>query len=204
MGLPPAPSFDHVLSGHETAHLTPGETPKIQALSTDPRPDLQQTFTALDSGSQDDLTTGRWLHAGRTRAEAGFDDPSLGWIGVRAELTSSGVHASVVPGSAEAAQSLGAHLSGLSLFLSEHRAPVEALTMTAPELLGNQSMLQGGQGEKHGGEGGASRGETFPRQRRDNDGAPGVQSEPRISANATTIAGPRMVSRRNGSISLIA
>jgi hypothetical protein len=48
-------------------------------------------------------------------------------------MGSGGVHASLVPGSADAAQALGGHLAGLNSYLSDHHTPVETLTLAAPE-----------------------------------------------------------------------
>jgi hypothetical protein len=44
-----------------------------------------------------------------------------------------GVHASLLPGSADAAQALGGHLAGLNSYLAEQHTPVETLTLAAPE-----------------------------------------------------------------------
>jgi hypothetical protein len=88
----------------------------------------QDTFAALDSG----LTAPGWVHAGARRAEAGFQDPALGWVSVRADLNAGDVHASVVPGSAEAAQSLSGHMTGLGAYLAAEHAPVATLTMAEP------------------------------------------------------------------------
>jgi hypothetical protein len=95
--------------------------------TTSPR----ETFAALDA--TDAPATATWIHAGARQAEAGFQDPALGWIGVRADSSGGGVHAQLVPGSADAAQALGGHLEGLNAYLIEHRTPVETLTLTAPE-----------------------------------------------------------------------
>ena len=69
-------------------------------------------------------------------------------MSVRADLSVSGVHAAVVPGSADAAQALSGHLAGLSAYLSEQHTPVATLTMAAPGNSGieagpDQSMGQG-------------------------------------------------------------
>jgi hypothetical protein len=53
-----------------------------------------------------------------------------------------------VPGSADAAQALGGHLSGLNAYLAEHHTPVETLTLTAPE--SGWSGLSSGQGTGEG------------------------------------------------------
>jgi hypothetical protein len=88
-------------------------------------------FAALDAGTSSAAPT--WVHAGAAHAEAGFDDPALGWVGVRAELGSSGVHASLVPGSTDAALALSSHLAGLNAYLAEHHSEVSAVTLSAPE-----------------------------------------------------------------------
>ena len=115
-----------------------------QALSsTTPQVNVHETFAALDAG--DNTAATRWIHAGRNTAEAGFEDPALGWVGVRAQVGPGGVHATVVPVSADAAQALSTHFSGLSAYLSQHRTPVETLTMGAAEgQLGQHSMDQRG------------------------------------------------------------
>jgi hypothetical protein len=74
-----------------------------------------------------------WIHAGTHRAEAGYLDPALGWIGVRADTSANGVHASLVPASAEAAQVLGSHVAGLNAYLSEHHREPATVTMAAPQ-----------------------------------------------------------------------
>jgi hypothetical protein len=63
-------------------------------------------------------------------------------------MGTGGVHASLVPGSADAAQALGGHLAGLNSFLAEQHTPVETLTLAAPEgrwagPLGDQGTGQG-------------------------------------------------------------
>jgi len=121
-------------------------------------PAQSDTFVALDAGSPAPATT--WIHAGAHRAEAGFQDPALGWVGVRADLGTGGIHASLVPASADAAQALGSQLAGLNAHLAEHRTPVETVTLAAPEgrgtetgtaQSGDQGMRDGaGQGSEQG------------------------------------------------------
>ena len=86
-----------------------------------------EAFAALDAGAGAGKPT--WIHAGSQSAEAGYEDPALGWVGVRADLSGSGVHAALIPGSAEAAQVLGGDLAGLKSHLSEQHAGVTSLTM---------------------------------------------------------------------------
>ncbi len=90
----------------------------------------QETFAALDAGTNVGMPS--WIHAGGRQAEAGFDDPALGWVGVRADLSGGIVHAALLPGSTEAAQALSGHLAGLNAYLAEQHAPVATLTMASP------------------------------------------------------------------------
>jgi hypothetical protein len=101
------------------------------------------TFAALDSGSTvgADTSVGApgWVHASGQRAEAGFEDPVLGWVGVRADVVGGTVHAAILPGSAEAAAALGTHLAGLGTYLSEQHASVSAVSIATPAHQGIES-----------------------------------------------------------------
>lgn len=90
----------------------------------------QDPFAALDTASA--TSAPAWIHAGAQRAEAGFNDPALGWVGVRASLTGGAVHATVLPGSAEASQALSGHLAGLNAHLAEHRIGLDSLSVAPP------------------------------------------------------------------------
>jgi hypothetical protein len=107
----------------------------------------QETFTTLDSGTATQPSQPSWLHAGSHTAEAGFVDPSLGWVGVRAEMSGGVVHASVVPGSTDAAATLGGHMPGLNNYLGSQQSPVASLTLASPagsdSGAGSGSMQQG-------------------------------------------------------------
>jgi hypothetical protein len=90
----------------------------------------EETFARLDAeGASRSI---HWVQAGAHRAEAGYLDPALGWVAVRAETNGGGVHAAVLPGSPEAAQVLGTHLSGLNAFLAQQHGPHATATMAAP------------------------------------------------------------------------
>ncbi len=91
----------------------------------------RETFAALDAGGGPG--TMNWVHAGPQRAEAGFQDPALGWVGVRADWSRGAVHAAVLAESSEAAQALGGHMAGLNSYLTEHHAGVALLTMASPD-----------------------------------------------------------------------
>jgi hypothetical protein len=127
-------------------HGTAGATAAAPGNSAAAQPaGPQATFAALDAGTA--VGTPSWIHAGGRQAEAGFQDPALGWVGVRADLSGGSVHAALVPGSTEAAQALSGHLAGLSAYLQEQQTPVATLTMAAPGTSGmeagvDQSMQQ--------------------------------------------------------------
>jgi hypothetical protein len=140
-----ASTMAHALAGAGGTASLAGE-PKGASSVTASGPDSREAFATLDTAGSTVATT--WIHAGAQQAEAGYQDPVLGWVSVRADLSAGGVHAQLVPGSADAAQTLGSHLTGLNTYLSEHHTPVETLTLTAPE--GGWSGLGSGRG---GGEG---------------------------------------------------
>jgi hypothetical protein len=87
-----------------------------------------ETFAAIDAQG----APGRpaWIHTSAQQAEAGYEDPDLGWVGVRADASGSGIHAQLVAGSTDAAQALSGQMAGLNAFLTEHHTPVETLTLT--------------------------------------------------------------------------
>lgn len=108
-----------------------------------------ETFAALDRGSSVGAPT--WTQATGQHAEAGFHDPALGWVGVRADLSAGGVHATLVPSSTDAAQVLGSHVAGLTTHLSEQHSSVSSLSLSSPgtDSAGGgmgQAMQQGGGG----------------------------------------------------------
>ncbi|HEU5351208.1 MAG TPA: hypothetical protein VFU55_06395 [Terracidiphilus sp.] len=113
-------------------------------------------FSTLDSGS---LTNSRidstgdsatWMHAGTHMAEAGFQDPSLGWVAVRAQLSGGVVQASILPATADAAQALGGHMAGLHAYLADHHALEGAVTMARPEASAGWSGAGHSQGQGSG------------------------------------------------------
>ncbi len=112
-------------------------------------PDSRETFATLDAGGAAQPV---WLHAGAHQAEAGFEDPALGWIGVRADASGGGVHAELLAGTADAVQSLGAQMAGLNAYLAEHHTPVETLTLSATGSgwAGLEGGMQQGAGEQRG------------------------------------------------------
>jgi flagellar hook-length control protein FliK len=90
----------------------------------------RDTFTSLDSSTGSGSTT--LVHASAHEAEVGYQDPTLGWVGVKASMSGGAIHASVVPSSTEAAQSLNAQMSGLNTYLNEQHSSVSSLTLESP------------------------------------------------------------------------
>ncbi len=132
----------------DTASILPsnpgpgGSVPLASSMST------ADTFSALDGASSSMQPT--WIHAGAHQAEAGFEDPALGWVSVRAGVNAGGISATVVAGSADATEALGAHMAGLHDYLAEQHSPVETLTLGTVENSGtdaglNQNMRDQGQ-----------------------------------------------------------
>jgi hypothetical protein len=127
-----------------------------------------------------------WIHAGTHHAEAGYLDPALGWIGVRADSASNGVHAALVPNSAEAAQVLGSHMAGLNAYLSEHRAEPATVIMAPPQD-GRDGSLPGNNSNDHS----SARQEDGGRSETRNEcqAIAGISQRSSAAAVATTTAG---------------
>ena len=89
-----------------------------------------ETFTAIDGQAHG--PTSQWTLSGSHRAEAGFQDPSLGWISVRAQAGAGGIHAVVVPASDAAAQILNTHLAGLNVHMTPHYEHLNPVTLASP------------------------------------------------------------------------
>jgi hypothetical protein len=101
------------------------------------RSSTADAFAALDAGST--APAHSWIQAGTHHAEAGYLDPSLGWVGVRAQTSGDSLHASILPGSGEAAQALGGHLAALNSFMADHHGPSSTVTLTTPDQAQSQS-----------------------------------------------------------------
>jgi hypothetical protein len=140
-----------VAGAHGTASTAGSATGASSATATGTT--AGETFAALDA----DTSTGKptWVHAGAQRAEAGFQDSSLGWVSVRADASGGGVHAELVAGSSDAAQALGSHMAGLNAYLAEHHTPVDTLTLSSS---GDGSAGGGWAGDGSAGGGSAASG----------------------------------------------
>jgi hypothetical protein len=98
-----------------------------------------------------------------------------------------------VPGSADAAQTLGSHLAGLNAYLAEHHTPVETLTMAAPE---SGSSGLSGQGTGEGTQQGAGQQSA---QGADTSTPSGQYSDPVIQSPAISTESPAFLGNMNGS-----
>lgn len=142
------------LSGAHAASDGGGKVSSPSSSAAAPATAVGDTFAALD-GDNGSSAAPAWIHASAHQAEAGYQDPALGWVGVRAQVDASGVHAALVPGSVDAAQALGSHLAGLNAYLTEHHTPVDTLTLATPangwsgQGMGQGLDQGGGQGSGH-------------------------------------------------------
>jgi hypothetical protein len=114
---------------NERNSVTTGFIPTQPGTSSSPT--ARDTFAALDADPGQPATA--WTHTSPRQVEAGYQDPSLGWVSVRADMTSGGLHASVIPTSQDAAQALGSHLSGLNAYLADHHGGSITASLAAPE-----------------------------------------------------------------------
>jgi hypothetical protein len=127
----------------------------------------QETFTTLDSGTSTLPSQPSWLHAGSRTAEAGFVDPSLGWVSVRAEMSGGAVHASIVPGSTDAAATLGGHMAGLNSYLGSQQSQIASLTLASPtgsDSGAGSGRMQQGTGNGAGQDGGQGANQNFTQE----------------------------------------
>lgn len=100
-----------------------------EATASDGR--LQNTFSALEPGTRREMGAFNWTRTGHMQAEAGYQDPALGWIGIRAETSGGAIHATLIPQSSDAAQVLGGHVAGLHTYLAENHTPIETLSLAS-------------------------------------------------------------------------
>jgi hypothetical protein len=182
----------HAYTGAGQAVNTAGAQSTGSTASTT-GPDVREAFATLDAAG----TPGKpaWIHAGAQRAEAGFQDPALGWVGVRADMSGGGVHAQLVPGSADAAQALGGQLAGLNAYLAEHHTPVDTLTLQTP--LSGGSGSESGQGAGQGMQQGAGQ-ETAQGADASSTSAP--YSDNSIQSPAASLESPAFFGDMGGSI----
>lgn len=92
---------------------------------------MREPFAAIDAGVEN--SAAKWVVAEGHRAEAGFQDSSLGWVSVRAQTGAGGIHAAVVPSSEVAAQALSAHLAGLNAHMANRYERLNPVTVSDPD-----------------------------------------------------------------------
>ena len=131
------PAVPHGTSQTNTGAST-GSTPSV----------VREAFAEIDNSVRPDAAS--WTHVGAHRAEAGIQDPGLGWIGVRADRSAGQIQATLVPGSSDAAQILGSHLAGLSAYLTNAHTHVTSLSIAQPEGQDAATRMGSGQGQGTG------------------------------------------------------
>jgi len=105
-----------------------------------------EVLTVLDADGEDSVPT--WIRTGKHELEAGYQDPELGWVAVRAHAATNGIHAALVPGSIAAAQPLSDHLAGLNAYLAGHHSSIHSVSIYSPELVRDELSTR--QGMDHG------------------------------------------------------
>ncbi len=137
-----ATTFTNQPEGSPATVPIPPQTSDRTILETAHRPDhTAESSSAIDAGASQPAA--RWALAGTHRVEAGFDDPSLGWVAVRAQASAGTIHAAVVPSSAEAAEVISSHLGSLNAHLATEGFPIQQVSLLTPEGGYSQSMAQG-------------------------------------------------------------
>lgn len=147
----------------------------------------REAFEALDTGLI--APSSRWVHLSDRRAEAGFHDPEIGWVSVRAQVDANGVHATLVPSSTGAAQILGKDLAGLNTHIAAQYAHVNPVALSPPE---TRSISHNSGGEMGQGEQGSSRRGSDQAAQNDHHSS----QRTRESETFTTISSARSMSRR--------
>lgn len=166
-------------------------------LGSGPDKGAGETFASMDAQANKAGLT--WVHAGAHQAEAGFQDPALGWVSVRAEMGAGGVHAAIVPGTADAAQTLGGHMAGLSAHLAEQRVGVTSVSLNNPgNGLGVAPQLAGGGAGQSGGYSNTGQGQHQPADTSGSYVAPTMTSVSGARATAHHDGGTRPVTVASG------
>lgn len=116
-------------STYSCPHLSqPSFATPIESMGRSER--VNQTVITIDEPAP----TSHWTLAGSHRAEAGFQDTSLGWVSVRAQAGASGIHAVVVPSSDAAAQVLNTHLAGLNAHMTSQYEHLNTIALASPDV----------------------------------------------------------------------
>jgi len=129
--MKPASISPHGESG-APVYAWPGPTQTSLARSNESISRFESQNNALNA-IDEHVPISRWTLAGIHRAEAGFEDPSLGWVSVRAQAGAGGIHAVVVPASDTAAQVLNTHLAGLNAHITTQYEHLSTVTLASSE-----------------------------------------------------------------------
>lgn len=130
-GIKPASISSHEESG-APVYAYPGPTQTSLPRSNESISRFERQNQALNA-IDEHAPISRWTLAGSHRAEAGFHDPSLGWVSVRAQAGAGGIHAVVVPASDTAAQVLNTHLAGLNAHMTSQYEHLSTVTLASPD-----------------------------------------------------------------------
>jgi hypothetical protein len=150
-----------------------------------------ETFAAIDNAARD---ASSWTHLGPHRAEAGIQDPTLGWIGVRADGSAGQVHATLMPGSGDAAEALSGHMAGLNTYLADAHISLQSLHIAQPE--GRNAASNASQDQSQGlGQGSNQSMSQNPGQ--ENAQAPSRAFAPGESSTAASVRAAEPVSTEN-------
>lgn len=74
-----------------------------------------------------------WTLAGTHRAEAGFQDPALGWVAVRAQEVGGTIHATIVPAASEGVQALSDHLPALIAHMASQSPHLDTISISTSD-----------------------------------------------------------------------
>jgi hypothetical protein len=159
--------------------------PAISGQSIQRSEQMGETFVAIDAGTG--VPASHWTVASSHRAEAGFQDPVLGWVTVRAQAGAGSMHATLVPASDTAAQVLNTHLAGLNAHMAPQYQHLNPVTLASPNAGLNDRNAQ-----EHSGQ----RGSTDSSQSQEHQGR--QDSQPARS-DGTQRVSPRIVEAETGS-----
>lgn len=115
---------------------------------------VKDAFVRMDAG---DAPSAHWLRSAPRMVEVGVDDPSHGWLEIRAQGGAGQVAASLSAASPEAHSALHAQLSGMAEYLADRAIGVRSLAVGEPASAGSAAGFsdRGGSGPGQGSNQGA-------------------------------------------------
>jgi trimeric autotransporter adhesin len=148
-----------MLTGSATAASINSSPSEVTVANThsgaSPTPASANPFDGIDSGAPSQSPG--WLRATSHQVEAGYHDPSMGWVEVRANEGTGGVHATLIPATPGAADTLGQHLAGMTNYLNERETPIATLNVASAAVqagAGNEGHAAGSGSGQQGGQSG--------------------------------------------------